>query len=247
MKEMMKRLVAVVVAGGALGIMHPAMADEAFVSSPFRLDMRVENGKRVAEAVEIIQASAAWVDGDGEAIAKVRHTPPGGEAETLHTTTSAGTESFTWDALHSVTGDHVFVHTIWRGAAQVDTMTITFTVPDPVLNAIRIFGPANFYSGNTAQYTCMGYFSDDSGRQVSPVWSLVEPVAGVSVDQNGVLSADNQTPSAATTEAAGIVKMAENQTDSQGSNLLALEAAFNNLLAKLKAAGIMAPDAESEG
>ena len=71
--------------------------------------------------------------------------------------------------------------------------------------------------------------------------------ANLSIDENGVLSADSQTPNAATTEAAGIVKMAENQADSQGSNLLALEAAFNNLLAKLKAAGIMAPDAESEG
>ena len=76
---------------------------------------------------------------------------------------------------------------------------------------------------------------------------VVKIGSNLSIDENGVLSADSQTPNAATTEAAGIVKMAENQADSQGSNLLALEAAFNNLLAKLKAAGIMAPDAESEG
>ena len=67
--------------------------------------------------------------------------------------------------------------------------------------------------------------------------------ANLSIDENGVLSADSQTPNAATTEAAGIVKMAENQADSQGSNLLALEADFNSLLQKLKDAGIMAPDA----
>ncbi len=186
---MVKWLMAAAVAF-ATGASLPAWGEEAFVSSPFRLDMRIENGKRVAESVEIIQASAAWAGGSGDTVAKVRHTPPGGEAETLHTTTSAGTESFAWDALHSVTGDHVFVHTIWRGGAQVDTMSVTFTVPDPTLNAVRIFGPTNFYSGNTAQYTCMGYFSDDSGRQVLPVWSLVEPMAGVSIDQNGVLSAD---------------------------------------------------------
>lgn len=190
MNKMMRNVVVVAAVLGALGVTRPAMADEAFVSAPFRLDMRMENGKRVAEAVEIIQTSAAWGEGSGEAVAKVRHTPPGGEVETLHTTTSAGTESFTWDALHSVTGDHVFVHTVWRGGVQVDTMSVTFTVPDPALNAVRIFGPTNFYSGNTAQYTCMGYFSDDSGRQVLPVWSLVSPVAGVSVNQDGVLSAD---------------------------------------------------------
>ena len=67
--------------------------------------------------------------------------------------------------------------------------------------------------------------------------------SNLSIDENGVLSADSQMPSAATTAAAGIVKMAENQTDSQGSNLLGLEADFNRLLQKLKAAGIMAPDA----
>ena len=192
MKSTVKTIMALAAAVGAVatGAILPAYGDDAFVSSPFRLDMRMENGRRIADAVEVFQTSAAWVGGVGDAIAKVRHTPPGGEAETLRTTTSAGTESFAWDALHSVTGDHVFVHTIWRGGAQVDTMSVTFTVPDPVLNAIRIFGPASFYSGNTAQYTCMGYFSDDSGRQVLPVWSIVEPMAGVSIDQNGVLSAD---------------------------------------------------------
>ncbi len=190
MKKMIKAVMWLAAFCGALVTTRPAMADDAFVSSPFRLDMRMENGRRVAEAVEIVQTSAAWAEGAGEAVAKVRHTPPGGEVETLHTTTSAGTEAFAWDALHSVTGDHVFVHTVWRGGVQVDTMSVTFTVPDPALNAVRIFGPTNFYSGNTAQYTCMGYFSDDSGRQVLPTWSLAEAVAGVSVNQDGVLSAD---------------------------------------------------------
>lgn len=152
--------------------------------------MRMENGKRVAEAVEIIQANATWAGGSGNPVATVRHTPPGGEAETLHTTTSAGAESFAWDAKHAVAGDHVFTHTITRGGAQVNSLTVTFTVPEPALNTVRIFGPSEFYSGNIAQYTCMGYFSDDSGRQVLPQWSLASPVAGVSVGQDGVLTAD---------------------------------------------------------
>ena len=155
MKKTRKAVLMLAVACSALGIARHAVADEVFVSSPFRLDMRMEDGRRVAEAVEILQASAAWAVGGGDTVANVRHTPPGGAAEILHTTTSAGTESFTWDALHSVTGEHVFVHTIWRDGAQVDTMTVTFTVPEPTLNAIRIFGPAEFYSGNVAQYTCM--------------------------------------------------------------------------------------------
>ena len=46
----------------------------------------------------------------------------------------------------------------------------------------------------------------------------------------------------ATTTTAGIVRMAANQHESAGSNLLGLETDFNNLLSKLKAAGIMAPD-----
>jgi len=95
-----------------------------------------------------------------------------------------------------------------------------------------------------------GVLSADSqtpGIASADTAGVVKIGSNLSIDENGVLSADSQTPNAATTEAAGIVKMAENQADSQGSNLLTLEAAFNNLLAKLKAAGIMAPDAESEG
>ena len=72
---------------------------------------------------------------------------------------------------------------------------------------------------------------------------VVKVGTNLSIDENGVLSADNQTPAAATTAAAGVMKMAENQPDSQGSNLLGLEADFNRLLQKLKDAGIMAPDA----
>lgn len=46
----------------------------------------------------------------------------------------------------------------------------------------------------------------------------------------------------ATTTTAGIVKMAANQADSTSTNLLGLATDFNHLLAKLKEAGIMAPD-----
>ena len=66
--------------------------------------------------------------------------------------------------------------------------------------------------------------------------------ANLSIDGNGVLSADDQTPSAATTSAAGLVKMAENQAECEEGNILGLQSAFNNLLQKLKAAGVMAPD-----
>ena len=68
--------------------------------------------------------------------------------------------------------------------------------------------------------------------------------SGLAIDANGVLSADSQTPSAATTTTMGVVKMMENQAEVQGSNLLGLEEAFNSLLQNLKAAGLMAPDAE---
>ena len=48
----------------------------------------------------------------------------------------------------------------------------------------------------------------------------------------------------ATADALGGVKLAANQVDSTASTIAALNLEFNALLAKLKAAGIMAPDAE---
>ena len=48
---------------------------------------------------------------------------------------------------------------------------------------------------------------------------------------------------AATAEALGGLKLAENQVDSAASTIAGLNLEFNALLAKLKAAGIMAPDA----
>ncbi len=48
----------------------------------------------------------------------------------------------------------------------------------------------------------------------------------------------------ATADALGGVKLAANQVDSAASTIAALNIEFNALLAKLKAAGIMAPDAE---
>ena len=48
----------------------------------------------------------------------------------------------------------------------------------------------------------------------------------------------------ATADALGGVKLAANQVDSTASTIAALNIEFNALLAKLKAAGIMAPDAE---
>lgn len=161
-----------------------ALAD-TFVSSPFRLDMRMENGVRVAEATEIIHANVEWAEGD---VAVVTHTPPGGVAETVHTTTSGGAESFVWDALHSVAGNHLFTHTTRRNGVVVDSLSVTFTVPEPTLNAVRIFGKDEVNSGNTVQYVCMGYYSDDSGREVTPSWSIVESVTGISIDEKGLLT-----------------------------------------------------------
>ena len=48
---------------------------------------------------------------------------------------------------------------------------------------------------------------------------------------------------AATAEALGGVQLAANQADSAASTIAGLNLEFNALLAKLKAAGIMAPDA----
>ena len=48
---------------------------------------------------------------------------------------------------------------------------------------------------------------------------------------------------AATSEALGGVKLAANQVDSAASTIAGLNIEFNALLTKLKAAGIMAPDA----
>ena len=48
---------------------------------------------------------------------------------------------------------------------------------------------------------------------------------------------------AAAADALGGVKLAENQADSAASTIAGLNLEFNALLAKLKAAGIMAPDA----
>lgn len=53
-------------------------------------------------------------------------------------------------------------------------------------------------------------------------------------------------PVAATTEAAGIVSMAAAQEDSEAVTLEGVVAGFNALLAKLRAAGIMAPSGEEE-
>lgn len=65
--------------------------------------------------------------------------------------------------------------------------------------------------------------------------------SGLSI-ADGVLSATAQPSAAATTTTAGVVKMAENQAEVSLSNIMAVETAFNGLLQKLKAAGIMAPD-----
>ena len=81
----------------------------------------MDEGVRVAEPTEIIHANAEWADGD---VAVVTHTPPGGEPLTLHTTTSMGAESFVWDALHSVAGEHLFTHTVRRGGNIVDTLSV---------------------------------------------------------------------------------------------------------------------------
>lgn len=91
-----------------------------------------------------------------------------------------------------------------------------------------------------------GVLSADSqapGIASAETAGVVKVGSHLSIDENGVLSADSQTPSAATESTAGVVKMMENQAEARGSNLLGLESAFNELLQKLKAAGIMAPDA----
>lgn len=194
----MKRTKAI---GWMLGICLAAAAaaqgaGETFVSPVFRLDLRMEGGVRAAEPVEIVQTSAAWQESlvAGDCVAEVSHRAPGAEeAEVLHRTTSPGTESFVWDALHAIPGDHAFTHTVKNGGTVVETMSMTYRVPEPRLEAIRIFGPASFASGNSAQYVCMGYFSDGAGREVPATWSLPGGEAGIAVSADGTLSAEQST------------------------------------------------------
>lgn len=183
--------------------MAGALLGDTFVSSAFTLDMRMENGRRVAHETEAIMASAAWDGGD---VAAIGQTPPGGSPTTLHTTSGTGVESIFWDAKHAEPGDHVFTYTASRNGSTIATYSVTFEVPEPSLEAIRIFGPTNFYSGNSVQYTCMGYFSDDSGREIVPEWSIIGNPANVSVDADGILSAgQSATDSAATLRAVATV------------------------------------------
>ena len=160
---------------------------DTFVSSAFSLDMRMANGRRVAHGTETILACAGWADGD---VAVVAQTQPGGSPDAVHTTSGPGIESVSWDAKHAEPGDHLFTHTVSRGGAAVATYSVIFQVPPPSLEAIRIFGPANFHSGNSAQYVCMGYFSDDSGREMVAEWSLPGASSGLAVDGDGLVAAD---------------------------------------------------------
>lgn len=65
--------------------------------------------------------------------------------------------------------------------------------------------------------------------------------AGLNVASDGTLSA-----AAASAETAGAVKTAANQPASTAEDVAGLKADLNTLLASLKAAGIMAPDAAAE-
>ncbi len=176
---------------------------DTFVSSAFTLDMRLENGRRIARGTEAIRTCAIWDAGD---FATVTQTRPGGSPATIHTTSGTGVESVSWDAKHAEPGDHLFTHVTSRGGSTVATYSVTFEVPEPSLEAIRIFGPTNFYSGNSAEYTCMGYFSDDSGREITPAWSIIGNPANVSVAADGTLSVgQSSTASAATLRAVATV------------------------------------------
>ena len=185
----MKKTIYAALCAALLALSAPC---EEFVSAPFRLDMRLENGVRVAEAVEIIEADATWAgeESDAARVAEVSWTPPGGETKVLHATTSLGAESFVWDAKRATAGEHVFTHTVKSGARVLASETVRYSVPEPVLGAAKIFGPASIHGGNSASYVCMGYYSDDSGREAPCAWTLAAPVAGVAIDENGVLTAE---------------------------------------------------------
>lgn len=92
----------------------------------------------------------------------------------------------------------------------------------------------NFPGGGGESYTLPAATASKLGG--------VKVGSGLSITGSGVLSADPQTPSAATQSTAGVVRMMENQPNAAGSNLLALQSAFNSLLTKLKAAGLMTAD-----
>ena len=186
----MKRIVMAMV-----GLAVMAAEAQTFSSTAFRVDTRQNAGVRTAADSEMIYASSLWQSDYSAAscVATVTHTPPGGSVEQLYSTSTAGIEGFVWDAKKAVAGDHLFTHTIRRGASVVATQTMRFNVPEPTIKALRIFGPTSVYSGNTATYTCMGYFSDDSGREVEAVWAFTNVVSGVTIDNNGLLTAGNVT------------------------------------------------------
>ena len=84
------------------------------------------------------------------------------------------------------------------------------------------------------------------GGVIAPAKAVTDTVP-VAIDGTGALYVptypEDYVLPAAGTEAIGGVKLAANQTDSAASTIAGLNVEFNALLAKLKAAGIMAPDA----
>lgn len=86
--------------------------------------------------------------------------------------------------------------------------------------------------------TVTGLSGDAIPTATTTVKGGVKVGAGLSVTEEGVLSANT-----AGTDSYGTVKQAANQADSTATTVAGLKDDFNGLLAKLKAAGLMAADA----
>jgi hypothetical protein len=76
-------------------------------------------------------------------------------------------------------------------AGQTDTHLVTIKYVPPVLTGITIIGPVSVDEESSAQYICIGSYSDGTSGAVSPDWSQNSGYAGIS--QSGLLTTGDVT------------------------------------------------------
>jgi hypothetical protein len=69
------------------------------------------------------------------------------------------------------------------------TYSVTVLYVPPVLTGLTITGPVTVDEGNTAQYSCVGNYSDGTTAVVDPTWGENSPSASISA--SGLLTAGN--------------------------------------------------------
>lgn len=73
---------------------------------------------------------------------------------------------------------------------QTASLTVTVRYVPPVLTGVAIVGASALNEGSSAQYTCVGTYSDSTTAAVSPAWS-VDPLGVAAISAAGLLSAGN--------------------------------------------------------